>query len=234
VSFALDQLAVGRPGVRIIGEVLWPEDPLLQQEMRRFETVATVAFDALPTLVVCPYRKSRYPRSVIEAALATHPGVIEDGTASRSPTHVPPDELVPKLAPDLRSPEGETERRFEPFHVASLAAFVEASARWSRVDERRVQQLVAGASEIAANAFVHAKSPVYVTTWVEGEHFVCQLEDEGGRIADPAVGYQPPYAGDSRWGLWLARRRADQFEMGRGDRGTVVRMRATRRTQAAA
>ncbi|MDX6491955.1 MAG: hypothetical protein QOD43_2200, partial [Gaiellaceae bacterium] len=33
VSFALDQLAVGRPGVRIIGEVLWPEDPLLQQEM---------------------------------------------------------------------------------------------------------------------------------------------------------------------------------------------------------
>jgi anti-sigma regulatory factor (Ser/Thr protein kinase) len=228
VSFALDQLAVGRPGVRIVGEVFWPDDPLLHGEMRRFESAATLAFDALPTLVVCPYDKSRHPSSVIEAALATHPGVIEDGVASLSPTHISPEVNAQRVMSELYPPEGETERRFEPFDVAALAAFVEGRARRARLDERRVQQLVAAACELAANAFTHVGSPVYVTTWMEDGHLVCQVEDEGRGIGDPGVGYQPPYAGDERWGLWLARRWSDLLEVGRTERGNVMRLRAMR------
>lgn len=234
VTFTADQLAVGRPGVRIIGEVVWPADPRLQREMRRFETAATVTFDALPTLAVCPYSKTRYPPTVIEAALATHPGVIENGVASASPTHVRPQDIVPSLLPELLLPQDVDERQFEPFDVVGLATFVESNARRARLDERRVQMLVAGVSDLAANSFAHARSPVYVSTWVDGEQFACQLEDEGGGIDDPAVGYHPPHSGDDRWGLWLARRRVDLLEVGRGNRGTVVRMFAARRLRTAA
>jgi anti-sigma regulatory factor (Ser/Thr protein kinase) len=89
-----------------------------------------------------------------------------------------------------------------------------------------VQQLVAAAGELAANAFAHAGGPVDLTAWVDGDHVVFQLEDEGFGIVDPGVGYQPPYAGDDRWGLWLVRRRTDLLEVGRSERGTVVRLRA--------
>lgn len=235
VSFALDQLAVGRSAIRVMGEVFWPDDPLFQLEMRRFEAAATLAFDSLPTLVVCPYKKTRYSRAVIDAALSAHPGVIEDGVASLSPTHVQPDEMVRARAtlPELRPPAGETERRFELFDVVELASFVEGEARRARLDERRVQQLMAAVCELAANAFVHADSPVYVTTWVEDGQLICQLEDEGSGIGDPGVGYQPPYAGDERWGLWLARRRSDLLEVGWSTRGNVVRLRVVRDLPAA-
>jgi anti-sigma regulatory factor (Ser/Thr protein kinase) len=232
VSFAVDQLAVGRPGIRIIGEVFWPEDPLCQLEMRRFEAASTLAWKTLPALVLCPYKKPRYSRAVIEAALASHPGVIEDGVASLSPTHVPPDELVRATLPVLQAPGGASSRRFEPSDVVPLAVFVEAAARRARVDERGVQRLVAAATDVAANAFAHAGGPVDVTTWEDGVHVVFQLEDGGLGIADPGVGYQPPYAGDDRWGLWLARRRTDLLEVGRSGRGTAVRLRASRRLRA--
>jgi anti-sigma regulatory factor (Ser/Thr protein kinase) len=228
VSFAVDQLAVGRPGVRIIGEVLWPEDPLFDLEMRRFEAASTLAWETLPALVLCPYNKSRYSRAVIEAALASHPGMIEDGVASLSPTHVPPDEMVQATLPVLRARAGASARRFEPLDVIPLAVFVEGAARRARVEERGVQQLVAAATDVAANAFAHAGGPVDVTTWEEDGHIVLQLEDGGRGIVDPGVGYQPPYAGDERWGLWLARRRTDLLEVGRSERGTVVRLRAAR------
>ena len=224
VSFALDQLAVGRPGIRIVGEVLWPEDPLLQREMRRYETAATVGFDVLPTHVVCAYRKARYPRDVIEAVLATHPGVIENEVASLSTTYIPAGEIVGQLLPELEAPRGATTRRFEPFDVLSLADLVERAGRRVRIDEHRVQQLVFAASELASNAFAHAHSAVLVTLWLDGGSFVCQLEDEGEGIDDPAVGYQPPYGSDGRWGLWLARRGVDLLEVGRGRRGTAVRL----------
>jgi anti-sigma regulatory factor (Ser/Thr protein kinase) len=225
VSFALDQLAVGRPSIRISGEVVWPENPSLQREMRRFEAAATVAWRTLPGLVLCPYRKTRYSREIIDAALAGHPGVIEDGIASLTATHVEPEALVSETVPQLRTPVGEIERRFEPFDVAAVAAFVEGQARRARLCERRVQQLVAAACELAANAFRHAEGPVYVTTWAEDGDVVCQLEDDGVGFVDPAVGYQPPYADDDRWGLWLARRWSDMLEVGRSERGNAVRLR---------
>lgn len=228
VSFAVDQLAVGRPGIRIVGEVFWPDDPLFQVEMRRFEAASTLAWETLPALVLCPYSTSRYSHSVIEAAVAVHPGVIEDGIASQSATHVSPEELVQATLPDLRPPADARERRFEPFDVILLAGFVEENARRARLDERRVQQLMAAATELAANAFTHVGSPVYVTMWMDGGHVICQLEDEGAGIGDPSVGYQPPYAGDDRWGLWLARSRTELLEVGRGRRGTVVRLRMAR------
>jgi anti-sigma regulatory factor (Ser/Thr protein kinase) len=229
VSFAVDQLTAGRPGVRIIGEVAWPEDPRLQREMQRFEAAATLPWQTLPALALCPYSKARFPRSVIEATLMAHPGVIEDGVASLSPTYVPAAELARTSLPSLRSPPGTVERRFEPFDVLPLAAFVEGSVRGARLDEARVQRLVAAASELAANAFTHAHSPVYVSSWVEDGQSVCQLEDEGRGIEDPGAGYQPPYGGEDRWGLWLTRGRTDLLEVGQGGRGTAVRLRVAHR-----
>jgi len=223
VSFALDQLAVGRPRVRIIGEVVWPEDPALQWEMRRFESAATVAFDALDSLVVCPYATNRYPDAVIDAARSTHPVVIERGVASVSSAR-----LVEQSWPTLLVPGQAESRSFQPFDVLAAAAFVEGQARLARVAERPVQALVAATSEVVANAYTHAGSPVEVSAWAEDYSFVCQIEDEGAGIDDPTIGYHPPYRGDERWGLWLARRLSDMIEVGRGERGTAIRLRASR------
>jgi anti-sigma regulatory factor (Ser/Thr protein kinase) len=228
MSFVDDQLAMGRPGVRVIGEVFWPKDPLVHREMRRFESAATVGFEGTPSLVVCPYSKTRYPSSVIDAALAGHPGVIEDGVASLSPTFVPREQIVTDTVPELREPEypeHEETQSFEPFEVVSAAEYVERRARRAGLEEHRVQNLVAAASEVTANAFAHAGSPVHLRIWHEGADFVCQIEDEGTGFEEPAVGYQPPDAEDDRWGLWLVRRRTDLVEVGRGRRGTVVRLR---------
>jgi hypothetical protein len=66
---------------------------------------------------------------------------------------------------------------------------------------------------------------VHLTSWKAGGDVVFDLEDSGRSIVlRGAVGYTPPLGEDERWGLWLVRRRVDRFEVGRGRRGTVVRL----------
>ena len=213
--------------MRIIGEVVWPQDPALQRDMRRFESAATVAFDALDSLVVCPYATNRHSAVVIDAALSTHPVVVERGVASASSAYVAAARLVEESGPTLLVPGEAARRSFQPFDVLAAAAFVEGQARLAGVAERPVQAVVAAASEVVANAYTHAGSPVEVSAWAEDFSFVCQIEDDGAGIDDPTIGYQPPYRGDERWGLWLARRFSDMIEVGRGERGTAIRLRAS-------
>jgi anti-sigma regulatory factor (Ser/Thr protein kinase) len=227
-SFIDDQCAVGRPVTRIVGEVVWPDDVRLHWEMTRVEAAATCAFDPRPTLVVCPYNKTLLPAAVVEAAVATHPGVIEDGAAYVSGTHVPPAQLVRAALPRLPVPDGVEAVRFEPADVVSAAAFVELQARRAGLEEHRVQSLVSAASELVLNGFVHAGTAVHLAIWTDDHDVVCQVDDEGPGIDDPSVGYHPPGGADTRWGLWLARRRTDAIEPGWGERGFAVRVRMHR------
>jgi hypothetical protein len=224
-SFIDDQLAAGRPGVRIINEVARFEDPSLHWELQRFEHAVTIMLEALATMAVCVYNVRSLPAAVIEAALQSHPGVIEHGSASLNSRHVGEQQLARQESlPSLGVPPGQELAHVERNDVAGVAAFVEAQARLAAVDEAAVQRLVAAASEIVLNSFVHARSPVGVATWREDDRFICQIEDEGPGIADPAIGYHRPYGGDDRWGVWLARAWSDGFELGNGHGGPAVRL----------
>jgi anti-sigma regulatory factor (Ser/Thr protein kinase) len=224
VSFALDQFALGR-GVRVAGEVLWPEDDVFDREMRRFEGAATLFFAAVESPTICPYNKARYPSHVIEAALTTHEGVIESGAASLSPTYAEPSGVDAHAHELPVVPRTAARASFEPFDVVAASVFVEQHARRAQLDEHSVQRLTAAASELVANTFAHARTLAHVALWREDGVVICQVEDEGDGIKDPSVGFRPPYGDDNRWGLWLARRRSDLLQVGRSERGPAVRLR---------
>ena len=224
LAFAEGQRATGRRRVRIIGEVVWPDDATLHWELKRFEASATVAFTPRNDLVVCPYNTERLPDSIIQHALETHPGVVSGGQASLNDRFIEPERMVREFLPKLHAPVDGEHARFEPFDVTSAAEFVERHARRAGLEELRVQNVVSAASELAMNAFVHAGSSVHVTTWTDDGQFRCQIEDEGGGVADPSAGYFPPLRGDERWGLWLARTRSDGLEVGTGLRGSAARL----------
>jgi anti-sigma regulatory factor (Ser/Thr protein kinase) len=226
VSFVEDALAAGKPGARIIGEVVWPADPAQHWEMKRFEAASTLAWESRPALVVCPYNTKALPDTVIEAALVTHPGVIEDGVGSLSAGHLPPEQMVRESLPVLSSPAEAFRLRVELGDVVGAGDFVQARARLAGVDERRVQELVAAAGEVVSNSFAHARTPVEVFVWSEERRLICQIQDEGPGVADPAVGYQPPFGEDRRFGLWLARQRSASIEVGSSARGAAVRLTA--------
>jgi anti-sigma regulatory factor (Ser/Thr protein kinase) len=226
VSFVEDALGAGKPGARIIGEVVWPADPALHWEMKRFEAASTLAWTSRPALVVCPYNTPTLPDSVIEAGVMTHPGVIEHGGASLNTRHVPPERMVLESLPSLSSPSDAFRLRVELAQVVAAGDFVEARARLAGLHEYRVQEVVAAVGEVVSNAFRHAKTSVDIAVWTEGGRLVCQIEDEGAGVEDPAVGYQPPFGEDRRVGLWLARQRSASIEVGRGTRGAAVRLTA--------
>jgi hypothetical protein len=94
---------------------------------------------------------------------------------------------------------------------------------WPRDPER-----TAAAAELALNAAVHAGGSVRGATWQEDGSFFCQVEDDGAGIGDPGGGYQPPFDGDQRWGLWQVRQAVELIEFGRSSRGSVVRLRVRR------
>jgi hypothetical protein len=224
LAFAEGQRAAGRPRVRIIGEVVWPDDSTLHWEMKRFEASSTVAFTPRNDLVVCPYNTERLPDSIIQHALETHPGVVSGGRASLNDKFIEPERMVREFLPKLHAPSDGEHARFEPFDVTSAAEFVERHARRGGLDELRVQNVVSAASELAMNAFIHVGSSVHVTTWTDDGQFRCQIEDEGGGVADPGAGYYPPMGVDERWGIWLARTRSDGLEFGTGLRGSAARL----------
>ena len=194
-------------------------------ELKRFELAVTVMLEALATMAVCVYNVRSLPAPVIDAALQSHPGVIEHGSASLNRRHVSEEQLARQESlPKLGVPPGQELERIERDDVTGVATFVESRARLAAVDEAAVQRLVAAASEIGLNSSVHARSPVGVAAWREDDRFICQIEDEGPGIADPAVGYHRPYGGDDRWGMWLARVWSDGFELGNGHGGPAVRL----------
>jgi anti-sigma regulatory factor (Ser/Thr protein kinase) len=227
-SFVDTQVSAGRRQVRVVGEVVWPSDRNQHWEMTRFEVAATLAFDTRPVLVVCPYNVATLPDTVIDAALATHPGVIRKGATCANPAFIDPHAFVAPRIPTLEPPTAHVSKEFAAYDISSAARFVEGRARLAGLQEAAVQRLTAAVSELALNAAVHTGGSIRVAAWQGDGAFVCQVEDEGAGIADPGVGFQPPSAGDPRWGLWQIRDAVDRIEFGRTGRGSVVRLCMTR------
>jgi anti-sigma regulatory factor (Ser/Thr protein kinase) len=221
VGFVEGQVAKGRPRVRGVGEIvpLRPDHAL--EQWLDYESILNTLLTSLPLWVVCAYNTEVLPESVIDEVRTSHPTVIEDGSALASKSYVPPDGGMPTRPLAL---DGRESLTHHPVDVADTCAYVEARARRAGLVDWQVQQLLAAVGEVAQNAFVHGMAPVFVTTWGDRESFVCQVEDDGAGIVDPAAGYSPPTNGDDGWGLWLSRQITDSLEVGTGPHGSAVRL----------
>jgi anti-sigma regulatory factor (Ser/Thr protein kinase) len=228
VGFVEGQVSRGRSRVRGVGEIAPLRRNHAVEQWLHYESILNTLLAPLPLSVLCAYNTEALTDSIIDDARTSHPTVIEHGSAAASESYVPPSGRTTRpLA--LADPHPLTH---QPVDVADTCAYVEAEARRAGLAEWQVQQLLAAVAEIARNAFVHGKAPVFVTAWKEHESFACQIEDDGAGIEDPAGGYGPPTKSSDGWGLWLARQNTDSLETGRGPYGSAVRLTMRRSSDA--
>ena len=222
-DFVHGQATNGRT-VRAVAEIVSVADSQQSvDEWMDYESIVNSVLAPLPLWVICLYDVGVLPDSIIEQVRASHPATVEDGLVRKSAAFLPPaDRPARSLA--LNGLRPLTRQHID---VASACAHVEVEARRAGLRESPIQRLLAATTEVASNAFGHGRPPVFVTAWNDGERFVCQIEDQGPGISDPAAGFAPPAAGRG-WGLWLARQSADSLAVGRSDRGSAVRLAVSR------
>ena len=106
-----------------------------------------------------------------------------------------------------------------------LRAQVAAAATAVGLSERRASDLVAAASELAANSVLHGGGRGLATIW--GDHGVAFVEvADAGQITDPEVGTRlPDPSVEHGRGLYIANRLCDEVSIDSGESGTRVRLR---------
>jgi anti-sigma regulatory factor (Ser/Thr protein kinase) len=106
-----------------------------------------------------------------------------------------------------------------------LRAQVAATATAVGLAPARVSDLVAAASELAANSILHGGGRGLATMW--GDHGAAFVEvADAGRIDDPEVGTRlPDPAVEHGRGLYIANRLCDEVSIDSGESGTRVRLR---------
>ena len=90
----------------------------------------------------------------------------------------------------------------------------------------RLDDFVVAVNELLTNAVRHGGGVGHVALWRDGESVVCEVTDHGsglpeGRSAHPG---RPASDEPGGWGLWLAGKLTDSFDMTTGSIGTAVRI----------
>jgi anti-sigma regulatory factor (Ser/Thr protein kinase) len=115
----------------------------------------------------------------------------------------------------------------QPFDVEGLYGLRSAvSAHGSHLglSDRRLEDLVLIANELATNAIRHGGGGGRLVLWGDDGAVHCQVSDAGPGLTDPAnAGTRPVPVGavDGR-GLWIARRLSDGFHVASGPEGATL------------
>ena len=178
---------------------------------------------------MCVYDRQVLPPELVEAGLATHPGVVVDGTPKDNPLFQDPAEYLTRLALQ-REPLEEGAPVFAVDDARALAPLrhqLAAVLAGCVPDRDRGEDMHLAVSEIAANAFRHGRPPVSARVWAAEHRVVCTISDQGNGRVDPMAGFQPAHGADlSRggMGLWLARKLWDHVDLRPGPAGLTVRL----------
>jgi anti-sigma regulatory factor (Ser/Thr protein kinase) len=222
-DFLADQ--TDRPA-RGISEPVWPGREVAEiDECQRHEYLLNLAFPpaARPTLL-CSYDGSVLPEEVLAALSRTHQAVLRDGSRDPSRDYLPECDCYSGKLP--RHP---ADAEVFPYNRARLFAVrrrVKQAAADAEIEPRRAADLVAAASELAANSVVHGGGTGTMYLWREVDHLLIDFEDRG-TIEEPLAGRLPPTTDQrSGRGLWLANQLCDLVQIRSGALGTTVRVQA--------
>ena len=199
---------------RGVGEPIWAARTRTEiVECQKHEQLLNTAFDPGPAWsLLCPYDISALPPDVVERAGHTHPTVVTGETRQQSSSYPHEDFRAEEMfaAPLPEAGPALCEFSFDIDDLSRLRAAVHRHARELRLEGRRLADYVLVVSELAANSVLHGGGKGRARLWLEGDHAVCEVHDDG-LITDPLVGRRKPdpreRAGGA--GLWTANRLSD-------------------------
>jgi anti-sigma regulatory factor (Ser/Thr protein kinase) len=215
----------GHPA-RGISEPVWPGREAAEiDECQRHEHLLNLAFPpgTRPSLL-CSYDGLALPDEVLAGVFRSHRAVLRDGSREPSGSFRRQCDCYSGKLP-RHPPDAET----LPYNRARLAAVrkrVKEAAEQTGIGPRRAADLVAAASELAANSVAHGGGTGQMVIWREGNRLLLDFEDRG-TIEEPLAGRLHP-ATDQRGGrgLWLANQLCDLVQIRSGALGTTVRVQA--------
>ncbi len=128
----------------------------------------------------------------------------------------------------LASPPPEaTSFAFDRGGLGEVRRHVERVAEAAELGRDRAADLVAAASELAANSVAHGGGGGTLRTWREADRLLAEFEDTG-LIEEPLAGrLRPAVTQEGGRGLWLANQLCDLVQVRSGPSGTIVRLQAT-------
>jgi anti-sigma regulatory factor (Ser/Thr protein kinase) len=220
-----DELAAGATRFRLAGEPVWPSgSPSVTREWQRYESVLNSVLGPYPVSLMCLYDATTLEPSILETARRTHPTSSLDGVRAVNDEFTEPVEFLAEWQHDLTPIPPSAITIPEVRDVAAGRHFLEAHALSSGVAPAQAVELSTAANEILTNSFLYA-TPPSLTAWVQGIHYVCQIEDKGAGLRDEVARYRPPIdVNQNGRGLWMARQLVDLIQIVGGHAGTTVRL----------
>ncbi|HWI95441.1 MAG TPA: sensor histidine kinase [Solirubrobacterales bacterium] len=227
VSFWRDFLA-GQAGssARGISEPVWLGREAAEiEECQRHEHLLNLAFppEMRPSLL-CSYDGSALPDEVLDGVFRSHRAVLRDGSRELSSSYRRECDCYSGKLP--RHPDDAETLPYNRARLAAVRKRVKEAAEQTGIGPLKAADLVAAASELAANSVVHGGGTGTMSIWREGNYLLIDFEDRG-TIEEPLAGRLHP-ATDQRGGrgLWLANQLCDLVQIRSGALGTTVRVQA--------
>ncbi len=215
----------GRPA-RGISEPIWPGREAAEiDECQRHEYLLNLAFPpGARSSLLCTYDESALGEGVLAAVSCSHQAVLRDGCREPSSNYLRECDCYGGKLP--RHPADAEVFAYDRTRLSALRKRVKQAAEESGIGPRQAADLVAAASELAANSVAHGGGSGTMYLWHEGDHLLIDFEDRG-TIEEPLAGRLHP-ATDQRGGrgLWLANQLCDLVQIRSGALGTTVRVQA--------
>ncbi len=205
----------------VIGEVQFGTSEADWTSWTRYEAALNTALRRYDARVVCPYDARVLPVRVVEDARRTHPYLLATTEARRSDRYLDAPTLFSLLPPTVAVPAGRPDvDLLVDGRLGSARRAFAAVAAEAGFDAESTGDLTLAVNELLTNAVTHGGGAARLRVWTSGADLTCVVDDAGGGVDDPLIGYAGPPPGSPRgYGMWLARRLFDRSEFLRSPTG---------------
>jgi anti-sigma regulatory factor (Ser/Thr protein kinase) len=216
--------------LRGISEPLWPgRRPEEVVECQLHEGLLNVAIDPdQPLWLRCPHNVAELPEPVAQAALHSHPTVVDAGTYRGSTSYGGLHHVDSIFRSPLPPAPDCDPIRFGRSDLRLLRSHVGDFARAAGLSSDQCRALVSAVAEIAVYSIRRGGGPAELRTWLQPNAVVCQITDSRV-LKDPLVGARAPVTReDENRGLWLANQISDLVQIRSTAQGSLTRVFAWR------
>lgn len=212
--------------IRGLEEPVWPGRSRAEiEECERHESLLNLAFSVDARLsLLCTYDGSSLDDEVLDGVARCHRLVVGGDPARPSGGRREAWDCYAGQLP--ARPADATTFAFDRAGLSEVRRRVGSAAEAAGLGSRSTDDLVAAASELAANSVVHGGGGGTLRTWHEDDRLLIEFED-AGRIEEPLAGrLRPAITQEGGRGLWLANQLCDLVQIRSGSSGTIVRLQA--------